>query len=99
MKQEIAVWMVVCMVPAITAIPILYHWRQEWWSDQYGRAFMVLAVGLALLVNFAVTFQFVPEFPGKGWVKLGVYSILLVAFYWLAWLMWRTPAGRERLSR
>lgn len=94
--QEFAVALVLGMVPAITAIPFLYHRRQAWWTDAYGIGFMILAVGLTLLVNFAVTFQFVPEFPAKGWIKIAVYSVLLVAFYWLAILMWRTPAGRDR---
>lgn len=92
---HVAVFQVLAMAPAITVIPFLYHRRQRWWADDYGRAFMVLSVGLALLVNFAVTFQFVPEFPWKDQIKFGVYSVLIVAFYWLSWLMWRTPRGRD----
>lgn len=92
---EIAVWQVVVMVPAITAVPFLYHRRQRWWTGDYGRMFMTLAVGLTLLVNFAVTFQFVPDFPWKDEIKVAVYTLLIVAFYWLAWLMWRTPRSRS----
>lgn len=92
--QQFAVWQVVCMVPAVTALPFIYHVRQEWWANRYGRVMMTLLVGLALLVNFAVTFQFVPDFPGKGWIKVGVYFVLLAAFWWLAILMARTPRAR-----
>lgn len=96
--QEIAVMQVLYMALPATLIPVLYHRRQAWWrkGNQHGRAFMTLAVGLMLLVNFAVTFQFLPEFPGKGWIKFGVYTLLMVAFTWLAALLFVTDRGRGR---
>lgn len=96
--EKIAVWQVLYMALPATLIPILYHRRQAWWrkGNWHGRAFMTLAVGLMLLVNFAVTFRFLPEFPAKDWIKFGVYSVLMVAFTWLAALMARTSPGRDR---
>lgn len=92
----VAFWMVVAMIPAVTAIPLLYHFRQTWWTHAYGQAFMTLSVGLALLVHFAVTFQLVPDFPAKDEIKIGVYAILLVAFWVLAVLLARTPKAKSR---
>lgn len=95
--ETIAVWQVLYMALPATMIPVLYHRRQKWWArgNWHGRAFMTLSVGLALLVNFAVTFQFVPDFPGKDWIKCAVYAVLMLAFTWLAALMWRTDPGRD----
>lgn len=56
-----APWLVVAMTPAATLFPLLYLTFYRWYKNPVGRALMTKAVGLALLIDVSVWFQFMGE--------------------------------------
>lgn len=77
MMDLIAVIMVASATIPATAIPIIYS-RVHWWRTLTGKAVMTQSVGLALLIDISIIYQVVgSNYPGRDFVRLGVYAFLV----------------------
>jgi len=76
--DTIALALVLCMAPPATLFPILYAFR-PWWRSLIGRALMTHSVGLALLIDISLAYKaFGDDYPGRDFVRLAVYSLILL---------------------
>lgn len=77
--ELVAEWEVVAMAPVVTTFVVLYGLFWPWWTSAQGRALFVAKVGMALLVDFAVAYQFWPAaLPDVHYVAVFVYGVILV---------------------
>lgn len=93
----IALGLLLVMVPAATAFPILYAW-QPWSSEAVGRALMLSSVGLALLVDFAVLYRLLDGEIPPG-VRVVVYLLIAVGMYYQLFNLVRAQRRRRRRRR
>ncbi|WP_107768420.1 putative phage holin [Nocardioides terrigena] len=98
--DHFAVLLVLCAAPAATAIPVLYAWtaRHAWFRTVLGWALMTQSVGLALLIDISLAYQWLgDDYALRDVVRLTVYALIAVgtnlALVALAYEWWR---GRKR---
>lgn len=85
-------------IPA-TLFPLVYGFTSPWWRTPIGRALMVKAVGLALLIDISLVYNFFgDDYAARDAVRLGVFSLITVGV-WMQFLAlmrekWRVWAAR-----
>lgn len=92
----IAVLLLFSMLLPVNAFPVLYAFS-PWYGSAVGRALMTLAVGLMLLVDFAVFYRFVPG-PTPDWLRVIVYGIITAGLYYQFAVLVRYQFRRRRDS-
>lgn len=71
------------MVPAVTVFPILYLFFYRWYRDPIGRALMVKAVGLGLLVDISAIYAiYGDDYFLREQVKFTVFTLLLIGMWY-----------------
>ena len=81
--DDLALYMVFAMAPAATAFPLLYGLTSPWWRSLVGRALMTKAVGLALLIDISIVYQFLgDDYAARNAVRFAVFGFIL-AGVWL----------------
>ena len=71
------------MAPAVTIFPILYAFFYRWYRDPIGRALMLKAVGLGLLVDISMIYaMFGDDYFLREQVKFTVFTLLLVGMWY-----------------
>jgi hypothetical protein len=77
-----AVILVVGMAPAATLFPLLYGFTTPWWRSLIGRALMTKAVGLALLIDISLAYQWLgDDYFLRDVVRLTVYGLIFVGVW------------------
>jgi hypothetical protein len=77
-----AVILVVGMAPAATLFPLLYGLTTPWWRSLIGRALMTKAVGLALLIDISLAYQWLgDDYFLRDVVRLTVYGLIFVGVW------------------
>lgn len=80
--DNIFAWLVYAALPAVTLYPLIYGFTSPWWQTWIGRALLIKAVGVWLLIVFSALFQaFGPDYFGRNFVRIGGMSFALVGFY------------------
>ena len=82
--DDLAVLLVVAMVPFATVAAGVYLLRFPWRRTREGWAFAFVVTSFALLIDLAVLYEFVPSFPGKPLVKVILYAVILLGQIQLA---------------
>lgn len=78
-----AVLLILVAAPAATAFPIVYGLTSPWYRSLLGRALMTKAVGLALLIDISLIYQWLgDDYFLRNVVRLTVYS-LIAAGVWM----------------
>lgn len=63
----------------INLFTVLYAFTTPWWREWIGRALFVSSLGLMLLVDIALAYNWLgDDYPGRDIVRLAVYSIICV---------------------
>ena len=77
-------WIVVAMVPACTLFPLLYLTFYRWNKTRVGGAMMTKAVGLALLMDVAVWFNFRGEdsSPYREEIQTLIFLLILAGLWY-----------------
>lgn len=77
--DTIAVLMIVGMAPPATLFPIIYGFTAPWWKSLVGRALMTKAVGLALLIDITIIYNwFGDDYPLRDAVRFTVFLFILL---------------------
>lgn len=77
--DQLAVFLVLIIAPPATVFPFCFAWisRGIWWRNPAGRALMTSSVGLALLVDISLLYQWLgDDYALRDVVRLTVYSIV-----------------------
>lgn len=78
--NEIAGLVVIAVtVPAVLNASI-YGLGSRWWQTWLGRVLFSKWLSVALVFVFIVLRRLVGDFPGYGWVALGLYSFVFLSF-------------------
>lgn len=97
--DAIAVALIVLAAPAATCFPIVYAFR-PWRDSLIGRALMTKAVGVALLIDLSIAYQILGDnYPGRDYVRLGVYSLIVIGIWFQFIAMIRAPHQAPKRSR
>lgn len=97
--ERIALWLVWCMAPAATLIPLIYAATARWYRSLVGRAFMVSATGLMLLVDLSLTFRaWDGHIAFKQNAALCVYVLILVGLWLTLFALVREQVRRRRTT-
>lgn len=96
--ENVATAEVVLMVPFTTTFAVLYGVFWPWYRSAQGRAIFAKAVGMALLIDFAVLYMVLPDhvLPPKEYVAPFVYAVILASQIGLVaslLLSWHTRHG------
>lgn len=68
-------------LPAAIAFPIVYAARSPWRALRVGRSMMYLAVSLGALMCLNAGSIWFPDYPGRGIVRVIVYSALALSMW------------------
>lgn len=93
---DITVGLIVATAPAQTAFILLYGFGSPWWKSLLGRALFTKALGLALLVDLALLYQFFgDDWWNRDGIRLGVYALIATG----AWLQLAALVQQRRGMR
>ncbi len=68
--------------PATLLYPLIYGFTAPWWRSWIGRALMVEAVGVFVLLTFSVLYQwFGPGYWGRDVIRITGMSVSLLGFW------------------
>lgn len=74
--------LVVLALPAVILYPLIYGFTSPWWTSWIGRALLVKAVGVAILVSFSALYQlFGPDYWGRDYVRIIGMALACIGFY------------------
>lgn len=80
--DTVAVLLVLGMAPPATLFPIIYGLSGPWWRLPIGRALMMKSVGLALLVDISLLYNwFGDDYWGREVVRLVVFSLIFCGLW------------------
>jgi hypothetical protein len=92
----IAVLLVLSAAPAATLFPIFYAFTSPWWRSLTGRALMTSSVGLALLIDISLLYQWLgDDYYLRDHVRLGVYALISAG----AWMQLLAFVGAKFRAR
>lgn len=75
---------VILTLPAAIFYPLIYGTQTRWWRDWIGRALLVKAVGLAILIGFTAAFQiFGPDYYARDFIRNAGITLVCIGV-WLA---------------
>jgi hypothetical protein len=81
--DDAAVLLILMAAPAQTVFPFLYGFTSPWHQSLIGRALMTKAVGLALLIDISLIYQWLGDnYALRDVVRLTVFAIITIG----AWM-------------
>lgn len=76
--------MVIVTLPAAIAYPLVYGFRTRWWRDWIGRALLIKATAVGILIGITAAYQvFGPDYWGRNVFRNAGITLLAVGV-WLA---------------
>lgn len=91
-------WLVTLTIPVAVLYPLVYGLRAPWWKSAIGRALMIKALGLLMLLLFSVFFYwFGPGYTGRDTFRIVGMSLLFVGLH-LAFIAMVRELRRGRRS-
>lgn len=88
--DEIFKVLVLVSLPAAIAYPVIYGTQTKWWRSWIGRALLIKALGLLLLLLFSALFYtFGPNYIGRDTFRIVGMSLLTVGLYVALFAMYR----------
>lgn len=97
--DNIFAWLVFAALPAVILYPTIYGFTSPWWTSWIGRALLVKAIGVAILVGFSALYQaFGPNYWGRDVVRISGMTLACIGFYaaLFALIQVKLEARRER---
>lgn len=92
-------WLVTAALPAAVLYPLVYGLSVRWWESAIGRALMLKACGLLILLLFSVFFYWLgPDYPFRDQFRIVGASLLCVGLY-LAFFAMVREIRRGRRAR
>lgn len=90
-------WLVTAALPAAVLYPLIYGVSVRWWKSAIGRALMLKACGVLVLLLFSIFFYwFGPDYPFRNEFRIIGASLLCVGLYLALYAMVReVRAGRR----
>lgn len=83
-----AILLVLAIAPAQTAFIVIYGFWSPWWRTLVGRALFTKALGLALLVDIALIYQWLgDDYYLRDVVRLSVYSLIALGAWLQLWAL------------
>lgn len=80
--DSIATALIIIAAPAATMFPIVY-WFRPWRQSQIGRALMVKATGMALLIDITIAYYaFGDDYPFRHLVRVIIYGLITLGIWW-----------------
>lgn len=75
-------------LPPVVLYPLIYGLTSPWWQSWIGRALLIKAIGVAILVSFSALFQlFGPDYFGRDVVRITGMTVACVGFYFALFAM------------
>jgi hypothetical protein len=100
--DQIIKYMVYATAPAQTLFILIYGFGSPWWRSPVGRALFTKALGLALLLDLALLFQWLgTDYWFRDPARLTVFGLILLGA-WMqlgALLMERRAVSRDKTHR
>lgn len=66
-------------IPAVANV-LIYGLGSRWWETRLGRVLFSKWLSVALVFLFIIARRFWGEFPGYGWLALGLYAFVFLSF-------------------
>lgn len=83
--------------PAAVAYPLIYGLLAPWHRSWIGRALMVKAVGIAILITFSALFQILgPSYPGRDIIRITGMCFVCVGVWLVLPLLLSQVLPRKR---
>lgn len=80
--DDIFMALVLASLPVAVAYPAVYGTRTRWWKDWVGRALLIKATGILLLLLFSGMFYvFGPNYFGRDTFRIAGMSLLFVGLH------------------
>lgn len=81
--DTIAVMLILIAAPAQTLFALIYGFASPWWRSLIGRALLTKALGLALLIDISLLYQWLgDDYALRDVVRISVYTLIACG----AWL-------------
>lgn len=75
-------YLVYLALPAVILYPLIYGLTSPWWKTWIGRALLIKALGVLILISFSALFQyFGPNYYGRNVVRITGMALACVGFY------------------
>lgn len=101
MTDTVALLLILAAAPAQTLFVIFYGIGSPWWRSVVGRALFTKSLGLALLIDISLLYNWLgDDYALREVVRLGVFTLIAVGA-WLqlgALIYERRRKGRDRFA-
>lgn len=95
--DEVFAILVYAAWPATLLYPLIYGVTTTWWRSWIGRALMVEAIGVFLLLSFSVLFQwFGPGYWGRNVIRITGMGFATVGFWLVLFALLRVKSEVRR---
>lgn len=75
-------WLVTLTIPVAVLYPLVYGLRAPWWRSAIGRALMIKALGLLMLLLFSAFFYWLgPDYPLRDQFRIVGMCLLFVGLH------------------
>lgn len=75
-------YLVYFALPAVILYPLIYGLTSPWWRTWIGRALLIKALGVLILISFSALFQyFGPNYWGRDVVRITGMALACIGFY------------------
>lgn len=80
--DQVFATLVFIALPATLLYPIIYGLTSPWWRSWIGRALLVKAIGVAILLTFSALYQALgPDYPYRDTVRISGMVLACIGFY------------------
>lgn len=78
------------------AFVALYTKKYRWWTDPFGQHLVAFSACLGLFLTYYGVLVVWPDMPGRGAVRLALFTLLTVVIVWRLVLFGRFTRAKER---
>lgn len=79
--NDAAIWPLYGVAIASHVLVLIYGIGSPWWRSLLGVTIFAKWLSVMLVFDFLIARRTFGEFPGYGWLALGVYGFMFLAFW------------------
>lgn len=100
MLFRLSEWFLYAGMAGVVVFTVLFGLRSRWWAYPEGRALMAKSASLAGITSLTVLYYLLgPDYPGREWVRLGVYGFFFASQWWLVVVLLRRQWSKRVRTR
>lgn len=98
--KDAANWSLFVLALMVSLFTLLYVFRSPWWRNTVGKIYLAKSIVLSLvLVQITVASLVSTEYPGRQYIRLGIYVLGALVYVPMIWSLVRQQNHDRRARR